>query len=111
VVNEDFANRFLKGMDPLQQRVLIEQVIPGLRNLGPQSNGRSLHLSQRQVWGISRRLSRGGTCPRPVAIPDVTIGVRTAQDPAAMIKTIAAVGILSPADRVGAYSHLGPGEG
>ena len=29
MVNEAFANRFLKGVDPLQQRVVMEQVIPG----------------------------------------------------------------------------------
>ena len=29
MVNEAFANRFLKGLDPLRQRVVMEQVIPG----------------------------------------------------------------------------------
>ena len=35
MVNEAFANRFLKGVDPLQQRVVMEQVIPGAPKLGP----------------------------------------------------------------------------
>jgi putative ABC transport system permease protein len=35
MVNQEFARRYLNGKDPLQQRVSIEQVIPGLPKLGP----------------------------------------------------------------------------
>ena len=35
MVNEEFASRYLKGMDPLQQRVSIEEIIPGLAKAGP----------------------------------------------------------------------------
>src|SRR5271170_2112120 len=35
VVNEDFVNKYFKGVDPLQQRVSVEQLIPGVTKLGP----------------------------------------------------------------------------
>ncbi len=36
MVNEEFATRYLNGLDPLQQRVAIEEIIPGLPKLGPE---------------------------------------------------------------------------
>lgn len=35
MVNQDFVTKFLKGKDPLRQRVLVEQLIPGVTKLGP----------------------------------------------------------------------------
>ena len=35
IVNEDFVNKFLKGTDPTQQRISVEQLIPGVTKLGP----------------------------------------------------------------------------
>src|SRR5262249_19820834 len=35
IVNEELVKRYLKGLDPLQQRLSIEQIIPGLPKLGP----------------------------------------------------------------------------
>ena len=35
VVNEEFVKEFLKGTDPLQQRISVEQLIPGVTKLGP----------------------------------------------------------------------------
>lgn len=35
MVNEEFANRYLQGTDTLQQRISIEQLIPGVTQLGP----------------------------------------------------------------------------
>jgi putative ABC transport system permease protein len=34
VVNEDFAKKFLAGVDPLSQRILVEQLVPGVTKLG-----------------------------------------------------------------------------
>jgi putative ABC transport system permease protein len=41
MVNEDFARKYLKGVDPLRQRILVQQVIPGVLDLGPPLRGRS----------------------------------------------------------------------
>jgi putative ABC transport system permease protein len=35
VVNENFAKKFLAGVDPLSQRILVEQLIPGVKSFGP----------------------------------------------------------------------------
>ena len=35
VVNEDFVKKCLKGKDPLRTRIAVEQLIPGVQNLGP----------------------------------------------------------------------------
>ena len=91
LVNEEFANRYLKGMDPLQQRVSIEEIIPGLPKLGPPV--------QWQIVGVFHNV-RAGDFREPFPevdvpfaqslSPSVNIGVRTAEDPAAMTKAIAA---------------------
>src|ERR1035438_9149738 len=35
VVNERFVEKFLSGLDPLRQRILVEELIPGVTKLGP----------------------------------------------------------------------------
>ena len=35
MVNEEFVRKYLKGADPLQQRVMVEELIPGVTKLGP----------------------------------------------------------------------------
>jgi putative ABC transport system permease protein len=35
MVNEEFVRKYLKGTDPLRQRVQVEQLIPGVQQLGP----------------------------------------------------------------------------
>lgn len=34
MVNQEFVKQYLKGLDPLKQRLSIEQIIPGLPKLG-----------------------------------------------------------------------------
>ena len=88
MVNETFAGRFLKGVDPLQQRVVMERV--------DKPNGPAI---QRQIVGVFHTVkSRGSREDNPeIAVPfwqegfSVSgIAVRTAGDPAAMIKSVAA---------------------
>jgi putative ABC transport system permease protein len=91
VVNEDFVNKFLKGTNPLQQRLGIEQLIPGVTKLGPEV--------QWQIVGVYHNVrSRGFRDENPemtipfwqIPWPQASIGVRTAEDPATMTKSIAA---------------------
>ena len=91
MVNQEFANRYLKGMDPLKQRVSIEEIIPGQPQLGP--------AVEWQIVGIFHNVRRGDfrnenpelDVPFAQSLqPSVGFGVRTAEDPAAMTKTIAA---------------------
>jgi putative ABC transport system permease protein len=91
MVNEEFANRYLKNMDPLQQRVSIEQVIPGLPKLGPAVPWQIVGVFHNVRYGDFRDAFPEVDVPFAQSLsPDVTIGVRTAEDPAAMTKTIAA---------------------
>ncbi len=91
MVNQEFVNRHLNGKNPLGQRLSIEKIIPGLPKLGPPI--------QWQIVGIFHNIRYGdfrGDYPEvdvPFSqslSPSVTIGVRTAEDPASMTKTVAA---------------------
>ncbi len=98
MVNEAFVSRFLKGVDPLQQRVLMEQEIPGLGKAGP--------VAEWQIVGVfhtvKSRNSREDTpeidTPFWQEASEISgIGVLSAQDPAAMVKSVqAAVNALDP---------------
>ena len=35
MVNEEFVQKYFKGKDPLQQRINVEELIPGVTKLGP----------------------------------------------------------------------------
>ena len=91
MVNEDFVNKFLKGTDPLKQRLGVEQLIPGVTKLGPEVEW--------QIVGVYHNVrSRGFREENPeitipfwqIPWPQASIGVRTAEDPATMTKSIAA---------------------
>jgi putative ABC transport system permease protein len=91
VVNEDFVRKYFKGVDPLQQRVSVEQLIPGVTKLGPPVEW--------QIVGVYHNVRNGGLREdRPeMEIPfwqipwsGAAIGVRTVNDPATMVKSIAA---------------------
>jgi putative ABC transport system permease protein len=91
VVNEEFVNKYLKGTDPLGKRVLVEQLIPGVTKLGPPLEW--------QIVGVFHNVrSRGFREDYPemeipfwqIPWPNAGVGVRTAEDPASMTKSIAA---------------------
>jgi predicted permease len=90
MVNEEFAKEFLKGKDPLQQRAVVEQLIPGVTKLGPPVEW--------QIVGVyhnvrdNLRQQRAEILVPFWQIPWVSagIGVRTAEDPGTMTKSIAA---------------------
>ena len=91
LVNQDFVDHFLKGADPLQQRVLVPQLIPSPRRMGPPVEW--------QIVGVFHNVrSRGFRQDNPEIYvpfwqapwPSAAIGVRTAGDPAAMMRSVAA---------------------
>lgn len=98
MVNEQFVKQYLKGMDPLKQRLVIEQIVPGLPQLGP--------AVEWQVVGVFHNVKSfglRGDAPEvdvPFSqslLPSVTIGIRTAGDPAALTSSVgAAVQSLDP---------------
>ncbi|RXH56826.1 ABC transporter permease [Granulicella sibirica] len=91
VVNEEFVKKYLAGTDPLQQRISVEQLIPGVTKLGPPQEWK--------IVGVYHTIKSGGLRDdRPemeipfwqIPWPSVGIGVRTGNDPATMVKSIAA---------------------
>ena len=92
IVNEELVRRYFKDKDPLQQRVVVEQLIPGgVTKLGPPIEW--------QIIGVYHDIrSRGLRDTRPeiyipfwqIPWPSASIAVRTAEDPAAVIRSIGA---------------------
>jgi putative ABC transport system permease protein len=90
VVNEAFVKKFLSGVDPLTQTVLVEQLIPGVTKLGPPIPW--------QIVGVYHDVRNGG--PRDVGFPEIdvpfaqspwpqaVIGVRATVEPATLTRGI-----------------------
>ncbi len=93
VVNSTFVKRYFPDVDPLTQQLSVEQLIPGVTNLGPPINW--------QIVGVYDNVRNGG--PKDGGFPEidvpfaqspwpsVTMAVRTAGNPETMNKSIAAV--------------------
>jgi predicted permease len=91
MVNKKFADKYFPGKDPLQQRINVEELIPGVTKLGP-------YISW-QVVGVFNNVRAGGfrdDFPEMVVPfaqtpwPSANMGVHTTGDPAAMFHSIAA---------------------
>jgi len=93
VVNETFVKKYLSKVDPLTQRVVVEQLIPGVTKLGPPIEW--------QIVGVYHDVHNGGV--RREGFPEIDVpfwqspwpqaglAVRTFGDPASMTKSITAV--------------------
>jgi putative ABC transport system permease protein len=93
VVNETFAKKYLSKVDPLMQRVVVEQLIPGVTNLGPPIEW--------QIVGVYHDVHNGGV--RREGFPEIDVpfwqspwpqaglAVRTLGDTAGLTKSIATV--------------------
>jgi putative ABC transport system permease protein len=91
MVNESFAKKYLQGKDPLRQRVVVEQLIPGVQKLGPGVEWQvvgvyhDVHAADRHDH-LEEMLVPFWQIPWPQA----SVGVRTAENPASMQASIAA---------------------
>jgi putative ABC transport system permease protein len=91
VVNESFAKKFLSGLDPLRQRLVVEQLIPGVNHLGA--------AVEWQIVGVFKDV-RNSVRREPAPEIDVPfwqspepsarIEVRTSGDPASVANSLAA---------------------
>jgi putative ABC transport system permease protein len=91
MVNESFAKKYLQGKDPLRQRVVVEQLIPGVQKLGPGVEWQIVGVYQDVHAADSRgRLEEMLVPFWQIPWPQATVGVRTAENPAAMQASIAA---------------------
>ncbi len=92
IVNDAFVRQYLKGVDPLEQRLVIQQLIPGLTRLGP--------AAEWQIVGVYPAVRNGGPrgdfpeidvpfaqCPWP----QTAMGIRTTVEPDSVRKSVEAV--------------------
>ncbi len=91
MVNEEFVRKFFDGKDPLQERLMVEELIPGVTRPGSPISW--------QIVGVFHNVRAGGfrqDFPEidipfwQIPWPSASIGVRTARDPATMLRSIAA---------------------
>jgi putative ABC transport system permease protein len=93
VVNSTFVKRYFPNVDPLTQQISVEQLIPGVTNLGPPINW--------QIVGVYDNVRNGG--PKGEGFPEidvpfaqspwpsVSMAVRTVVIPDTMNKSIGAI--------------------
>jgi putative ABC transport system permease protein len=90
LVNEIFVKRYLEGVNPLTQRIAVEQLIPGVTKLGP--------YIEWQIVGVYHNVHNGGMGAEGFPEIDVpfwqspwpssSVAVRTSLDPATSTKSI-----------------------
>jgi predicted permease len=92
VVNDAFVRRYLPGVDPLNQRLVIEQLIPGVTRLGP-----GVEWQIVGVYHAVRNRGPRGDFPEidvPFAQslwPGTVVAVRTSLDPDSIRKSAAEI--------------------
>jgi putative ABC transport system permease protein len=91
VVNEDFVKKWLKGKDPLRTRIAVEQLIPGVQNLGPYQEWQIVGVYHNVHAADQRDDQPEMLIPFwQIPWPQAGFGVRTAEEPLSMQKRIAA---------------------
>ena len=91
VINEELARKYLGGTNPLQQRLLVEQLTPGVTKLGPPVEWQIVGVFHNvRSFGLRQDFPEMLIPFWQIPWPNTGIGVRTAENPASMTKSIAA---------------------
>ncbi len=91
MVNKQFVDQYLKGLNPIGQRLAIEQIIPGLPKLGPSVDWQIVGVFHNvRSFGLRNEAPEIDVPFSQSLLPSVTIGVRTVQNPAALSNSVAA---------------------
>jgi len=91
IVNEEFVHRYLKGLDPLKQRVSVEEIIPGQPKLGAPIEWQIVGVSHNVRYDNFRDDNPAMDVPFAQSLAaDANIGLRTESDPAVMAQAVAA---------------------
>jgi putative ABC transport system permease protein len=100
MVDENFARKYLKNVDPFRQRLMIEELVPGVTKLRPPVPWQIVGIFHSVQYGDRPRAGNFAVMYVPFAQspwPQAQIAVRTSGDPEAMTKNIAAaVHITAP---------------
>ena len=91
MVNESFVKKFFPDKDPLRQRISVEQIIPGQQKLGPPQEWQIVGVYHDVHAADQRDIRPEMLIPFwQIPWPQSGIGVRTAEDPLSMQRSIAA---------------------
>ncbi len=91
VVNEDFVKKYLKGKDPLRTRIAVEQLIPGVTKLGPYQEWQVVGVYHNVHAADQRDENPEMLIPFwQIPWPQAEFGVRTAEEPLGMLRSVAA---------------------
>jgi putative ABC transport system permease protein len=92
IVNKKFADKYFAGKDPLQQRINVEELVPGVTKLGPYISWQVVGVFNNVRAGSFRDDDRSEILIPFAQIPwpQANIGVHTAGDPAKVFHSIAA---------------------
>ncbi len=91
VVNKQFVDQYFKGANPIGQRLSIEQIIPGLPQLGPAVNWEVVGVFHNvRSFGPRNEVPEIDVPFSQSLLPSVTIGVRTTGNPATLRDSLAA---------------------
>lgn len=91
MVNQDFVHKYLKGKDPMRQRVMVEELIPGVTKLGGYIPWQIVGTYHNVHTADQRDENPEMLIPfYQTPWPQAGFAVRTAQDPATMLRSISA---------------------
>jgi putative ABC transport system permease protein len=92
VVNENFVRRYMKDMDPIGQRLLIDALIPGAAQVGPPVEWEIVGVFRNIRYGLRNEDASEIDVPfNQSPQPSMNVALRTAGDPAEVRKSAAAV--------------------
>jgi putative ABC transport system permease protein len=91
VVNESFVKKWLQGRDPLRTQIAVEQLIPGVQNLGPYQDWQIVGVYHDVHAADQREIRPEMLIPFwQIPWPQAGFGVRTVEEPLSMQRAIAA---------------------
>jgi putative ABC transport system permease protein len=91
VVNESFVKKWLPGRDPLRTVISVEQLIPGVQKLGPPQEWQIVGVYHDVHAADRTQFTQEMLVPFwQIPWPQAGLGVRTAEEPMSMLRSIAA---------------------
>src|SRR5262249_49508872 len=88
VINNRFAKTFFKDEEPLGQRILVQEIIPGKTQLGPEISWEVVGDNEK-LGGLTDDRSEGMYVSKEqTAVYGMTMSVRTNLEPASLEKSI-----------------------
>ena len=89
MVNQDFVHKYLKGKDPFRQRVMVEELIPGVTKLGGYIGWQIIGTYHNVHTADQRDENPEMLIPfYQIPWPQAGFAVRTSENPASMLNSI-----------------------